>query len=67
VTLSGTVANFSKAFNVELLNYEHPGGSYRGRTGLIHIPSELDGIVTAVLASTTVRKRGRIFARIARP
>jgi len=49
VTLSGTVANFSKAFNVELLNYEHPGGSYRGRTGLIHIPSELDGIVTAVL------------------
>src|SRR5258707_12300439 len=39
VTLSGTVANFSKAFNVELLNYEHPGGSYRGRTGLIHIPS----------------------------
>jgi kumamolisin len=49
VTLSGTVANFSRAFNVELLNYEHPGGSYRGRTGLIHIPSELDGIVTAVL------------------
>jgi kumamolisin len=49
VTLSGTVANFSKAFNVELLNYTHPEGSYRGRTGPIHIPSELDGIVTAVL------------------
>jgi kumamolisin len=49
VTLTGTVANFSKAFNVELTNYEHPGGSYRGRTGLVNIPSELDGIVTAVL------------------
>ncbi len=49
VTLSGTIANFSKAFNVELLNYSHPEGTYRGRTGLIHIPSELDGIVTAVL------------------
>jgi kumamolisin len=49
VTLSGTVANFSKAFSVELLNYTHPEGSYRGRTGPIHIPSELDGIVTAVL------------------
>ncbi len=48
-TLSGTVANFSKAFNVELLNYQSPSGSYRGRTGLIHVPSELDGIVTAVL------------------
>ncbi len=49
VTLSGTVANFSKAFNVELLNYESSSGSYRGRTGPVHIPSELDGIVTAVL------------------
>jgi kumamolisin len=49
VTLTGTVANFSKAFNVELLNYESLGGSYRGRTGPIHIPTELDGIVTAVL------------------
>lgn len=49
VTLMGTVANFSKAFNVELLNYEHPGGSYRGRTGPVNIPLELDGIVTAVL------------------
>ena len=49
VTLSGTVANFSKAFNVELLNYSHSNGTYRGRTGPIHIPTELDGIVTAVL------------------
>jgi kumamolisin len=49
VTLTGTVANFSKAFNVELFNYEHPSGSYRGRTGPVNIPSELDGIVTAVL------------------
>jgi kumamolisin len=43
------VANFSKAFNVELQNYTFSEGSYRGRTGPIHIPSELDGIVTAVL------------------
>lgn len=49
VTLSGTVANFSKAFNVELRNYAHGDTTYRGRTGAIHIPTELDGIVTAVL------------------
>ena len=49
VKLTGTVANFSKAFDVELQNYQHAGGSYRGRTGPVHIPTELDGIITSVL------------------
>lgn len=49
VTLTGTVANFSRAFDVELLKYESVNGSYRGRTGALSIPKELDGIVTAVL------------------
>jgi len=66
VTLSGTVANFSKAFNVELVNYEHPGGSYRGRTGPVHIPSELDGIVTAVLGLDN-RPQARPHFRTHRP
>lgn len=49
VSLAGTVANFTKAFDVELLNYEHANGAYRGRTGPVNIPSELEGIITAVL------------------
>jgi kumamolisin len=49
VVLAGTVAAFNKAFQVNLNRYEHPSGSYRGRTGPIHIPKELDGVVTAVL------------------
>jgi kumamolisin len=49
VILSGTVAQFEAAFSVELQQFEHPGGSYRGRTGALHIPVELDGIVEAVL------------------
>jgi len=49
VKLAGSVASFSKAFNVVLLNYELPGGTYRGRSGPVHIPTELDGVVTAVL------------------
>jgi kumamolisin len=49
VKLAGTVANFSRAFDVELLMYALPSGSYRGRTGPVRIPSELDGIITAVL------------------
>jgi kumamolisin len=49
VILSGTVAQFSAAFSVQLQQYVYAGGTYRGRTGAIHIPEELDGIVEAVL------------------
>lgn len=49
VVLSGTVAQFSEAFSVQLQQYVYAGGTYRGRTGAIHLPKELDGIVEAVL------------------
>jgi kumamolisin len=49
VVLSGTVAQFNDAFGVDLQQFEHAGGSYRGRTGPIHLPDELNGIVTAVM------------------
>jgi kumamolisin len=49
VVLSGTVAQFNDAFGVELEQFEHPGGSYRGRIGAIHLPDKLSGVVTAVL------------------
>lgn len=48
VILRGTVAAFSSAFNVELKQYEHEGRRFRGRTGAIHIPTELEGIITGV-------------------
>jgi kumamolisin len=49
VVLSGTVEQFSKAFSVKLQQYAHPGGAYRGRTGAIQLPQELDGIIEAVM------------------
>lgn len=49
VVLSGTVAQFSSAFGVELQRFEHPGGSYRGRIGSVQLPDELHGCVEAVL------------------
>jgi kumamolisin len=49
VILSGTVAQFSAAFGVTLHHMRHAAGTYRGRTGAIMIPSELDGIIEAVL------------------
>ena len=49
VVLAGTVAQFEDAFGVELRHYSHPGGTYRGRTGSVSVPAELDGIIEAVL------------------
>src|SRR6185312_5345019 len=49
LVLTGTVAQFNDAFGVELQHCSHPGGTYRGRSGPVHIPAELDGIVEAVL------------------
>ncbi|CAB3757023.1 S53 family peptidase [Paraburkholderia humisilvae] len=50
MVLAGTVAHFQKAFDVKLDVYTHPKlGKYRGRSGPVHVPDELEGIVTAVL------------------
>ncbi|HTZ83375.1 MAG TPA: S53 family peptidase [Candidatus Acidoferrales bacterium] len=48
VILSGTVAAVNEAFGVELKQYEHPMGQYRGRTGAIQLPAELHDIVEGV-------------------
>ncbi|HTP66786.1 MAG TPA: S53 family peptidase [Geobacteraceae bacterium] len=49
IVLSGTVTQFNNAFGVDLQMFEHDGGSYRGRTGTIHLPDELKDIIEAVL------------------
>jgi kumamolisin len=49
VVLSGTVAQFNAAFNVQLQRMQHDSCSYRGRTGSIELPGSLDGVIEAVL------------------
>jgi len=49
VVLSGTVAQFNAAFQVQLQQMQHDTCSYRGRTGSIALPGALDGVVEAVL------------------
>src|ERR1700728_1671751 len=49
IKLQGTVANLEKAFGVTLNDYEHPTGvRFRGRTGSIHVSSELADVVQGV-------------------
>ena len=49
VTMAGTAAAMEKAFGIELIDYDHPDGSYRGRTGPINVPEDCAPFVTAVL------------------
>jgi len=48
IILSGTVAAVNEAFGVELKEYEHPSGRYRGRTGSVQLPAELHDVVEGV-------------------
>jgi kumamolisin len=49
VILSGSVAQFTTAFGIQLHHMSHGGGTYRGRTGGIYLPAEWDGVVDAIL------------------
>lgn len=48
VVLEGTVAAFSEAFQVELKRYDHPKGAFRGRTGALRIPADLQEVIEGV-------------------
>jgi kumamolisin len=48
VFLSGTAADFAKAFGTTIEQYEHDGGTYRGRSGELTVPAELAPIVEGV-------------------
>jgi kumamolisin len=73
VILSGPVSAMNEAFGVELKEYEHSTGKYRGRTGAVHLPPELQDIVEGVFgldnrpqAKPHFRRRhGRAGARAA--
>lgn len=48
IVLAGTVGHMSAAFLTELHCYEHNGQVFRGRSGYLHVPAEVDQIVTGV-------------------
>jgi kumamolisin len=55
VVLTGTAATMSRAFGTSLQKYvvEGTGQAFRGRTGVLTIPSELQDIVEAVMGLDT--------------
>jgi kumamolisin len=72
VVLSGTVKQFNESFGVDLQQFQHPGGSYRGRVGAVPLPEELGGVVEAVLGldnrpAAMPHFRGRLTAEKGHP
>ena len=65
VMVSGTVANLQKAFGVELKEYSHPNGNYRGRVGNINVPTEYADIIKGVFGLDNRPQAEPHFRRLA--
>jgi kumamolisin len=64
VKLSGTVKALSQAFQVKLMEFEHPDGSYRGRMGFVYLPADVRKVVTGVFGLDSRRQaRPRLVRR----
>jgi len=63
--LSGSVTNLQKAFNVELKEYSHPKGNFRGRVGAISVPSEYADIIKGVFGLDNRPQAEPHFRRLA--
>ena len=48
VVLKGPASTMNATFGVELKQYQYSKGSYRGRTGHIHVPTEIASIIEGV-------------------
>ncbi len=66
IVLSGSVAQLSAAFEAQLSAYSREGETFRGRTGPLTVPAELDGIVRGVFGLDN-RRQARPRCRIRRP
>ena len=48
VFLSGTAEAFTAAFGTTIEQYEHDGGTYRGRTGSLTVPTDLSDVIEGI-------------------
>ena len=67
VMLSGTASNLQKAFKVELKEYSHPKGNFRGRVGAISVPTDYAEIITGVFGLDNRPQAEPHFRRLPQP
>jgi kumamolisin len=53
IVLRGSLGDLLAAFPADVQMYHHSTGPYRGRRGEIHVPKQLDGVVTGVFGFDT--------------
>lgn len=66
VVLAGTISHMSAAFATELHRYEHNGQQFRGRSGYLHVPGEVEQIIDGVFGLDD-RPQAQPHLRLARP
>lgn len=66
VVLAGTISHLTAAFSTELHHYEHNGDHFRGRSGYLHVPNEVDQVVEGVFGLDN-RPQARPHFRMAKP
>jgi kumamolisin len=62
VVVRGTAAAVSKAFAVELQDYDSPRGRYRSHTGTANVPASIAGMVESVLGLDNRRVPAQHFS-----
>jgi kumamolisin len=63
IRAGGPAETVEQAFNIKLFHYSHPDGNYRGRSGFLHVPAELEGIITGVFGLDNRRMVKRRHSR----
>jgi kumamolisin len=59
VVLEGPAASVGTAFHVELRQFAHSGGTYRGHDGPVHVPADIREAVVSVLGLDTLLRANR--------
>jgi kumamolisin len=69
VKLTGTVAQLSRGFGVDLGRYESPAKdiSYRGREGAVNIPAELTDVIEGVFGLDNRRQAAPLYQTVTGP
>jgi kumamolisin len=67
VILRGAVKDFASVFEVELRQYQHADGTYRGRTGAVHIPVDLQDVIEGVFGLDNRPQAKPHFRRLPQP
>lgn len=62
VQVSGTVAQFDRAFSITLSRYEAPSETYRGYEGALAVPADIAEVVQAVFGLDNRRLAARAAA-----